>query len=110
MQPAQATVLTTIDEALRFVLYGVSVLLDVDLRASEIERLFEASKAGGSLAQAYEFHRSPHVLITGRVDEYEPETVWISVKSKKFDQATLDRLVNAAKHASFGQRPGRRPT
>jgi hypothetical protein len=106
----EATALLVIDDVLRFVLYGVSVVLTVDLKASEIERLYTNSASGDRREQTYEFHRSPRVLVTGRVDEYEPESVWLSVAGPKFDQATLDRLVEAAKHASFGFAAARRAT
>ena len=39
----EATELLLVDDTLRYVLYGVSVILGVDMRASEIERLFEAT-------------------------------------------------------------------
>ena len=105
---SEATVLVIVDEALRFVLYGVSVLLDVELRASEIERLFANSASGLSSKKDYEFHRSPRVLVTGRVDEYEPESVWLSVVAPRLDQAKLERLVEASKHASFDLSGNRR--
>jgi hypothetical protein len=98
----EATELLSVNDTLRYVLYGVSVVLGIDMRASEIERLFEASASGDSTAQSYEFHRSLRVLVTGRVDEYEPGDVWLSVAAKRFDQADLKRMVEAAKHASFG--------
>ena len=106
----EATELLIIDDTLRYVLYGVSVVLGVDLRASEIERLFAASEEGDSTAQAYEFHGSARVRVTARVDEYEPESVWLSVVAPKFDQAELHRLVEAARHASFGLATKRRAT
>jgi hypothetical protein len=106
----EATELLIIDDTLRYVLYGVSVVLGIDMRASEIERLFAASASGESTAQSYEFHRSPRVLIAGRVDEYEPESVRLSVAAPKFDQAELKRLVEAARHSSFGLAAVRRAT
>jgi len=106
----EATELLSIDDTLRYALYGVSVVLGIDMRASEIERLYAASASGNSTAQSYEFHRSPRVLVTGRVDEYEPGDVWLSVAARKFDQAELKRLVEAAKHASFGLAAAKRAT
>jgi hypothetical protein len=106
----EATELLTIDDTLRYVLYGVSVVLGIDMRASEIERLFIACADGDSTAKSYEFHRSPLAVVTGRVDDYEPETVWLSVVARKFDQAELKRLVEAARHTSFGLAAARRAT
>jgi hypothetical protein len=54
-----ATILVTIDESLRYVLYGISVLLNVELSAREIERLFSDARAGESPAGPYVFHESP---------------------------------------------------
>src|SRR5687768_17128466 len=102
MLPPEATQLLTIDDTLRCVLYGVSVVLGINLRASEIERLFAASASGDTTARSYEFHRSPRVAVTGHVDEHEPESVWLSVAAPRFDQSELKRLVDAARHASFG--------
>lgn len=109
MRP-ETTELLIVDDTLRYVLYGVSVVLGIDMRASEIERLFAASASGDSSAHSYEFHRSPSVLVTGRVDEHEPESVWLSVAARKFDQFELKRLVEAARHASFGLAAVRRAT
>lgn len=106
----EANELLIIDDTLRYVLYGVSVVLGIDMRASEIERLFAASASGDSSAQSYEFHRSPRVVVTGRVDEHEPESVWLAVAAPKFDQSELKRLVEAARHASFGLAAARRAT
>ena len=49
----EATEVLIIDDTLRYVLYGVSVVLGIDMRASEIERLFAASASGDSTAQSY---------------------------------------------------------
>jgi hypothetical protein len=80
----EATELLIIDDTLRYVLYGVSVVLGIDMRASEIERLFVSSASDDSTAQNYEFHRSPRVLVSGRVDAYEPESVWLCVAAPNF--------------------------
>lgn len=100
--PSNPVALLTIDSRLRFVLYGISITLDIQLHASEIERVFTASKLNDSKEQHYDFHRTTRAIVTGRVEEYEPESVWISVEAKKFSQSQLDRLVEATNHASFG--------
>ena len=106
----EVTEILNINDTLRYVLYGVSVTLDIGLRASEIERLFAASASGNSCSQSYEFHCSPCVRVTGRVEEYEPESLWLTVSARNFDQTALKRLVEAAKHASFGQASTREAT
>lgn len=106
----QATELLIIDDTLRYVLYGVSVVLGIDMRSSEIERLFAAKDSGDGTARTYDFHRSPRVVVTGCVDEYEPESVWLSVSAPNFDQSELQRLREAAHHASFGLAAKRRAT
>lgn len=105
----EVTELLVIDNKLRFVLYGISILLGINMRAVEIERLFEGAASSDSRAQSYEFHRSPRVSVTGLVDEHEPETVWLSVAAPKFDQAELKRLIEAAEHVSFGLARAERP-
>lgn len=103
----KVTELMIVDDTLRYVLYGLSVVLRIDLRASEIERLFRASDSGERTAQSYEFHSSPSVSVQGRVDEYEPESVWLSVAARGFYEVDLKRLIEAARHASFGLRANR---
>jgi hypothetical protein len=78
-----------------------SVLLNVELRASEIERLFAEARCGAS-PEEYTFHASPEVVVSGRVEEYVPGSVWLSVLAKRFPQPTLERLHESAQHASFG--------
>lgn len=97
-----ATILLPIDDALRFVLYGISVTLEIDLAASQIEQMFTASTRSAAREQMFEFHRSPRAIVSGRIEDYEPETVWLTVQARRFDEASLKRLVDAARHASFG--------
>jgi hypothetical protein len=99
--PTTVEQLLPINESLRYVLYGVSVMLQIDLRASEIERMFDETRSVASSKQ-YEFHRSPRVVVVGTVEEYESETVLLSVQARKFDESALRRLINAAQHGSFG--------
>ena len=106
--PQETRELLIIDNTLRYVLYGVCVVLDIDMRAGEIERLFTASAAGDATSRSYEFHRSSRVSVLGRVDEHEPESVWLSVAAPKFNQANLKRIVETARHASFGLAATRR--
>ena len=100
---ATAQISMTVWHELRFVLYGISVLLDVDLRAAEIERMFENSRSGSSAAQEYEFHRSPYAVVTGEVEAYEAESVLITVTARAITQKLLNRLSSAAEHASYGR-------
>jgi hypothetical protein len=96
--------LLPVDESLRYTLFGVSVILQIDLSAAEIERLFVASATGDSTARQYTFHCSPVATVTGTVDEHEPQSVRLAVKARGFDPMALARLVRAAQHASFGRR------
>lgn len=91
----------TIDDSLRFVLYGISLILDIDLRAAEIERVFSDRTHESCAKHSYEFHSSPRIRVTGRIEEYEGETVRLSVTAPEFTQELLNRIEETANHASF---------
>ncbi len=99
---AKSTVLLNIGPQLRFVLYGISVVLDIDLKSSEIERIFKESAEDQVSAKEYELHRSTQAVVVGQVDAYRPETISLSVTARKFDQRRLARIVETSEHKSFG--------
>lgn len=106
--PSEVTECLPIDNSLRYVLYGLSVVLNVDLRASEIERLFADRSHGDASKRSYEFHRSPFARVTGLVEAYESESVWLSVSASVVDKKLLLRLIERAEHTSFGMAAGDR--
>src|SRR5262245_23739044 len=73
------TELLDINERLRPCLSKLELLLGVPLDRSEIERVFSDSITGQVSEKNYCFFESPRTQVRGRVDAYEPETIWLSV-------------------------------
>jgi hypothetical protein len=69
-----------IDLTLRFVLFGLECALGVGLSAPEAERAFREAAEDRVSAREYVFHESGKLLITGRVDEYEPGVMRLHVE------------------------------
>jgi len=97
----KASLLLSIDQELRFILYGIATSLDAVINSNEVERLFAHSEAGDRTAQDFVFYDGPLSKVFGHVDEYEPETVFLHVESKRLDQKTLERYVVTAKDRAF---------
>ncbi len=73
------TELLDINERLRQCLSNLELLLGVRFDPSEIERVFSDSIADQVREKRYCFFESPRIQVRGRVDDYEPETIWLSV-------------------------------
>lgn len=73
------TELLDVNERLRQCLSKLELLLGVPLDPSEIERVFSDSIADQVSEKHYCFFASPRIQVRGRVDDYEPETIWLSV-------------------------------
>lgn len=95
-EPAEA--LIPIDLTLRFVLFGLECALGVALSAPEAERVFREAAEDQVSAKDYVFHQSRGLSITGRVDKYEPETIWLRVDGRRNLTALLERVIEAAEH------------
>jgi len=105
-----ASSLLIVDDRLRYVLYGICVSLDISISAQQIERVFTHCHEGDSSERSYVFHESRRAEVLGRSDAYEPETVCLKVRAKGFNQASLERLVSLAEHASFARQDLREAT
>jgi hypothetical protein len=85
----------SIDLELRFILFGVQMVLDVPFSVDEMERVFTDSMADQVSAKNYLFYESSSVAVIGHVDEYEPETIRLRLRHR--DAASLlPRIVEAA--------------
>jgi hypothetical protein len=87
-----------IDLTLRFVLFGLECALGVGLSAPEAERAFREAVEDRVSAKEYVFHESGNLLITGRVDEYEPEEMRLRVEGPRGASAALGRVVELARY------------
>ena len=79
----------TIDETLRFVLFGLQCALGVQFSGRECERVFTDSQNDGVSEKSYRFHESSGLIVRGEVEECEPETLILTVAGKKIDLADL---------------------
>lgn len=75
--------------------------LGVSFDGSECERVFRDAVADQVSAKRYSFFDLPRLSVTGRVDEYEPESVWIRVDGAHGARALLRRVVEGAEVQSF---------
>jgi hypothetical protein len=69
-----------ITNSLRETLHSIGKELGVAFAEQEIARLLAESVSDLVSAKSYCFFRSPVLTVSGIVDEYEPETVWIQVE------------------------------
>lgn len=96
-----AEVLMPIDCRLRFVLFGLECALGVPLSAPEAERVFRECEEDQVFAKEYEFYRSRRLRVSGRVDEYEPEAIWLRVEGDRKVAGLLKRVAEGAELHAF---------
>ena len=72
--------LMPIDLRLRFALFGLECALGVFFPLPEVDRVFRDAVLDQISAKEYEFFQSPRLRVSGRVDEYEPETFRLRVE------------------------------
>lgn len=99
--PEIATAEVIIDHGLRFVLLGLECAFDVPLSVRECERVFRDAETDQVSPKQYDFYSSPSLRISGRVEEYEPETLRLSVEGRRGCETVLVRVVESARHAQI---------
>jgi hypothetical protein len=99
--------LLPIDVRLRFALFGLECTLGVSCAGAECERVFRDAAEDQLSAKQYMIFESPSLKVTGRVDEYEPETVWLQVSGRAGSRELFRRVAeNSAFHALRAARAG----
>lgn len=93
--------LLTIDLRLRFALFGLECALGVTFSGVECERVFRDAAADQVSAKKYVFHESSNLVVTGRVEEYEPDSVWLRVGGRTGVREILRRVVEGAEHQAI---------
>ncbi len=89
--------LLDINTRLRFVLFGLECVLDVELSPAEVERVF--SDAEADLAETrYVFWSGPGLEVTGYVEEYESGTLWLTVQSRRGYKPSLSAIAERAEY------------
>lgn len=94
----EETQLLSIDEALRFVLFGLECTLDVELNPAIVEQVFSDTEADAVSAKRYAFWSGPGMEVTGHVQEYEPESLWLTIQSQRVHKPSLSDIVERAKY------------
>jgi len=89
----------TIDSSLRFVFVGLECALGVSLRPLQCERVFSDAEHDKVSAKQYLFLDNGYVVVSGTVDEYEPETILIQMSGPRDLADTLSFVDDAAKAA-----------
>ena len=84
-----------IDERLRFVFFGLECALGVTLYPLETERVFRDARENQVSLKEYVFHESRGLRVIGRVHEYEPETLLLSVVGRGA-KVLLPRIIEGA--------------
>ena len=87
-----ASILVTIDERLRRTLFGLRCVLEVNLSGAEIERIFSDVQEDQVSAKGCTLFSGGNVEVQIKVDEYEPESAHIEVRSKAVSQERLESI------------------
>ena len=95
------SILVSIDERLRFTLFGLRCVLDVNLSGEQIEQIYSDAQADQVSAKLYVLYSNHSVRVVVRVDVYEPETAHIEVQSKIVSQERLERIYEDAQYEVF---------
>jgi hypothetical protein len=85
-----------IDERLRVLLAELEIYLGIKLNQAEVNRIYEEKRTDAVSFKSYTFYHKknyffPDWEITGAVDEYEPETLFLKSngglgKKRKFEE------------------------
>lgn len=90
------TVLLTIDRELRFTLFGLENALGVEFDVAAVEQVFMHEVEHGSADGNYILYESLRVRVLAYVEEYEPETVWLTVENLKGDEVKAADIAERA--------------
>jgi len=86
-----------IDTTLRFALFGLECALGISFNGVECERIFREAVEDQVSAKNYLLFESRRLVVSGRVDEYEPESIWLRVQGDFGDGEVVKRVVDGAK-------------
>jgi hypothetical protein len=90
--------LATIDARLRFALFGLECSLVVEFVVTDVERIFHDAVADPVSAKEYHLFERNGTRVTGHVDEYEPEGIWIRIEGGPVAHARLDEVFERAEY------------
>jgi hypothetical protein len=90
-----------IDDQLRFVLFGLECVLNVEFSPAEVERLFDAAERDPSPGGEYVFWQGRGLSVTGRVDDYASYYVSLRVESRRPVAPSLAEITERAKYQVY---------
>lgn len=96
--------LLPIDHRLQFALFGLECALGVSFAGAECLRVFRDAVEDQVSAKRYTFFESPRLAVTGRVDEYEPESIWVRVEGGRGCGEILQRVAAGSEFAELRRR------
>lgn len=89
--------LLPIDTTLRFALFGLECALGISFNGVECERIFREAAENQVSAKQYVLLESRRLIVSGRVDEYESESIWIRVQGEPSIAAVMRQVVERSK-------------
>ncbi len=96
-----AEICLSIDDRLRFVLFGLECTLNVEFNPAEVERLFDATEQDAAPNGEYVFWQGRNISVTGKVEQYEPYDVFLRVESRRLFTPTLLEIAERAKYQVY---------
>ena len=75
--------LVYIDNKLRLILFGISCHFEIDMNSQECNRIFSDRDCDQVNTKSYILYSNNNLIITADVDEYEPESIFITISSKR---------------------------
>ena len=89
--------LLDIDDSLRFFLFGLETALGVGFEVFEVERVFEDARTNGCREIRYDLHSTRRARVSGWVEAYEPDTIWIEVSTPLWTDDKLAALAEESR-------------
>jgi hypothetical protein len=93
--------LLPIDLKLRLALFGLECALGVSFDGVECERVFNDAATDQVAAKLYLLFDSPRLIVSGRVDEYEPESMLLHVGGGTGVAETIHRVLEGSEFHAF---------
>ncbi len=85
-----------IDDSLRLVFARLEGALGVLFKSSEIERVFSDSRENQRDEKRYIFFDSPKIRVTGYVEDYEHESIEVSINASRSSRARCRPIIDDA--------------
>lgn len=89
--------LLPINTTLRFALFGLECAIGISFNGVECERIFREAAENQVTAKQYVLFESRRLIVEGRVDEYEPESIWLRVQGELGIAKVVRQVVDGAK-------------